>query len=109
MMLEHEIIRQDIANEINEASRTRLGKARFPQRKSFDPSYQISHHEQLLQRQAREKAARAARKGKGQAVGPPEVSNLVSMQAGPSITHSLNGSLFKCTSMKIHRSSGTAM
>ena len=101
MMLEHEIMRQDIANELDKASRTRLGKARFPQGEFFNPSYQINHKEQLLQRRAREKATRAARKGKSQAVDPPEVPNLVSMQTGPSSTHSVNESLFECIEMEV--------
>ena len=63
-MYEHNTMRQDVANELNKASRIWLGKARFPQGEFFNPSYQISHKEQLIQQQAGEKAARPVRKGK---------------------------------------------
>ena len=81
-MLQHEIMRQDVANEPNKASR--LWKARFPQGNFFDPSYHISLKEQLIQRQARETTTRVVRKGKSQSVGPPVVPYFVGTQAGPS-------------------------
>ena len=101
LMLKHQMNGLHQAAELDKASTIQLGKARFHQGQFFDPSYQISHEQQLVQPRAREKAARAARKGKSRAVDPPEVPNLVSMQAGPSITHSVDESLFECIELEI--------
>ena len=83
LMFKHKMMSQNKAIELDKAARTWLWKARLPQGKMFLPSYQINHAEQLSQRQAMQKIAREARKAKKHAVGIPEVSNLMSRQAGP--------------------------
>ena len=93
LMQKHEISGLHEAAELDKAARARLGKAKYPQGQFFDPSYQMDHAEELSKRRAREKATRAARKGKSRAVDPPQVSDLVSMQAGPSRSLVVNDSL----------------
>ena len=101
VMLKLKIMRQDIAKELDKVSGICLGKARLPQGEFFDPSYQVNPADQLSHGQGREKAARDARKGKSQAVCPPEVSNYVSMQVGPSRSFGVNDSLIECVEVEL--------